>query len=228
MKKYFITGLVILLPLAVTLAIVLFFLNLLTGPFIGIVQSLFDHYHLFEKSFSFLGAKQTQIIIAQVSILLFLFLFTVLLGFLARWFFLHALIKFWDSLIHRIPFISSVYKTCQDVINTMLTSETKSFKQVVLVPFPFKDSHSIGLVTREEIKGVSTKNGDTFVAVFVPTTPNPTSGYLVLYKPEDLIYIDMKVEEALKYIISCGVIMNEPLKALEEKKINMDETNNPS
>lgn len=220
MKKYFITGLVILLPLAVTIGIVMFLVNLLTGPFVGIVQSIFEHYHFLDNPLRFIGFRQIQIILSQILVLIFLFGFTVLLGFFARWLFLNTFLKFWDSLIHRIPFISSVYKTSQDVIHTMLTSDTKSFKQVVLVPFPSEKSFSIGLVTREDIKDIRSIDGETFTAIFVPTTPNPTSGYLVLYKAKDIVYLDMKIEDALKYIISCGVIMNEPLRIDEshEKK----------
>ena len=207
MKKYFITGLVILLPVALTLAIVIFIINLLTEPFVGIFKSIMDHYHIFEKGFLFFTADQLQQLISQVLILILLFFFTVGLGLLARWFFFHYIIGAWDALLHRIPFISSVYKGSKDVINTIFTSNTSSFKQVVMVPFPRNQSFSIGLVTREEIRDILPREPHIeYVTVFVPTTPNPTSGFLMLYKKSDLVYLDMKVEEALKYIISCGVI----------------------
>jgi len=224
MKKHFITGLVILLPLALTFLIVIFLINLLTVPFVGIVQSIMENYGLLDKGFFFLGAKQLQYIVSQIFILLFLFIFTTFLGSLARWFFVHYLIRAWDYTLHRIPIIRSVYKTSQDVINSILASDKKSFKQVVLVPFPNEASHTIGLVTRENIPSFTKPGTDNLVSVFVPTTPNPTSGYLILFKEKDLTYIDMRVEEALKYIISCGVILNEPLKRVskeEAEKIRM-------
>jgi uncharacterized membrane protein len=123
-----------------------------------------------------------------------------------RWFFFHYLIKFSDYLFHRIPFIRAVYKTCQDVINTIFTTDTKAFKQVVMVPFPNTETRSIGLVTRESIPNFENGEKTDLVAVFVPTTPNPTSGFLLLYKEEELVHLNMSVENALKYIISCGVI----------------------
>jgi len=212
MKKYFVTGVVILLPLALTAIIVIFLINLLTEPFIGFVQSALDHYGFTDTQIFLFNTPQVQLFISRVLILIVLFLFTLSLGALARWFFFNSLLKMWDYLIHKIPFVRTVYKTSQDVINTILTTDTRSFKQVVVVPFPSADSHSVGLVTRENIRDIPHRENESLVAVFVPTTPNPTSGFLMLYPEEDLIYLDMKVEEALKYIISCGVILNEPFK----------------
>ena len=214
MKKSFITGIVILLPLALTVLIVVFLINLLTDPFVDIVHSALRYYGLLNQGFLFLSARQVQMVASQALILLSLFIMTVFIGVIARWFFINYLIKMWDALLHRIPFIRSVYKTCQDVINTILTSDTKSFKQAVIVPFPTPDSHSIGLVTREHFEGIPTREGEKFVAVFVPTTPNPTSGYLILYDEKELTYLDIRVEDALKYIISCGVILNKPFQMM--------------
>lgn len=205
MKKYFITGLVILLPLALTLAIVIFIVNLLTDPFVDIFKSLFTHLGLFNNGFLFLSADQLQRNISQLLILLLLFFSTVGLGVLARWFFIHYLIRFWEYILYKIPVISSVYRTCQDIITTIFSSDTSSFKQVVLVPFPSKETMAIGFLTKENISPIG-KITQPMVAVFVPTTPNPTSGFLLLIQEADIVYIDMKVEEALKYIISCGVI----------------------
>ena len=90
----------------------------------------------------------------------------------------------------------------------MFGSSSNSFKQVVMVPFPGEKTYSIGLVTRENLPGLPKAQNpkETLVAVFVPTTPNPTSGFLMMYKQSDLVYLDMKVEDAFKYVISCGVI----------------------
>lgn len=203
MKKYFITGLIILLPVALTFVILLFIFNLLTEPFAGIVQSFMNKYNFFPNGFLFFTPAQVKEFVSQVLILVVLFLFTVGLGIVTSWFFFHYMIRFWEAIIHRIPFVRSVYKTCQEVIQTIFASKTNSFKQVVMAPFPNPQTYSFGLVTSEDV-GKLTK--DPLVAVFVPTTPNPTSGFLMLYKREDLIFLDMKVEDAFKYIISCGVI----------------------
>jgi uncharacterized membrane protein len=205
MKKYFVTGLVILLPLALTLAIVIFLFNLLTQPFAGIVQSIFTHYNIFQNGFLFLSADQVQRYIGQLVILLFLFFFTVSLGILARWFFIHYIIRFSEKVFLRIPFINSIYNACKDVIKTIFASQNNSFKQVVMVRFPNVDTYSIGLVTRENLPNIH-GGEEKLTAVFVPTTPNPTSGFLMMFKESELTYLNMKVEDAFKYIISCGVI----------------------
>lgn len=206
MKKYFITGLVVLLPITLTLIVIVLIFNLLTEPFLGISTAILGHYGLLETGFLFLSAEQLQIFISQVLTLIFLVLFTLFLGAITRWFFFHSFIRLWENLIHRIPLVSSVYRACQDVIQTIFTSKTTAFKQVVIVAFPNKDSRTLGLVTREVLPGLESLGPD-LVVVFVPTTPNPTSGFLTLVQRTDLIFLDMKVEDAFKYIISCGVII---------------------
>lgn len=206
MKKYFFTGLILLLPLTLTILIIVFIFNLLTAPFLGIVKTLFEYYGLFEKGFLFLTSSQLQNLIAQLLTLTFLAVFTLALGYIARWFFFKSILKFTDLLVKKIPFVRTIYKTSKEVIKTIFTSTNNSFKQVVLVKFPNPDSLSLGLITREEILPLKDTAFKDAVTVFVPTTPNPTSGFLILYKKQDLIFLDMTVEDAFKYIISCGLV----------------------
>lgn len=222
MKKYFITGLVLLLPLALTFIIVVFLFNLLTEPFVGFVKGAMNYYGLFQTGFLFFSADEIQIWISRVFILLLLFFFTVFLGMIARLVFIHYIIRFWDYIFHQIPFVRAIYKTCQDVIRTIFKNDTHSFKQVVMVRFPNAETSSLGLVTRDNFPNTPPEVGGNKVAVFVPTTPNPTSGFLMLFDPEDITYLDMSVEDAFKYIISCGVIAS-PFKSVtkqEAKRIN--------
>lgn len=220
MKKYFVPGLVILLPLALTFAILIFIFNFLTNPFVGLVQGVLNYFGLLNTPFLFLTPEQFQIAVSKLIILVILFFFTVFLGAVGRWFFVHYFIKFWDYCLHRIPFVSSIYKMCQDVIQTIFGGKTKSFKQVVLVPFPNDKTLSIGLVTRERLEGLPQSENGNMVAVFVPTTPNPTSGFLMIFNEQDLIYLDMSVEDALKYVISCGVILN-PFKTMTKEEAHL-------
>lgn len=207
MKKYFITGLVILLPLTLTIAVVAFVFNLLTGPFVGITKQILSHFDLLEYDLWLLSADQIQEYASKLLIAGSFFLFTLLLGALARMFFFSYLIKTWDFVLHRIPFVSSVYKTSQEVIKTIFNTDTRSFKQVVIAPFPTKETQALGFITRENMPSFTDTSEESLVGVFVPTTPNPTSGFLITYRKQDLIYLDMKVEDAFKFIVSCGVIM---------------------
>lgn len=206
MKKYFITGLIILLPLALTVLIVAFIVNFLTQPFVG----FFEQFLVNEPWFT----KYEPIIHFSLQILLLLFLvgFTMLLGLLARLVIFKSLLSIYDYLLHRIPIIKSVYKATQQVIKTIFGSSSESFKQVVMVPFPTQDSWSIGLISSTAPKFCLEAVDSTLLTVFVPTTPNPTSGFLMMYKKSQVIFIDMKIEDALKYIISCGVISSEEKK----------------
>ncbi len=204
MKKYFLTGIVILLPLALTLAIVGFIVGLLTTPFLGLVEPVFAKYHYFEHGFLFFTGAQLQHYVAQVIILIGLVFVTLGLGAVTQWVLFHYLLRFGEYILHRIPFISSIYKTSQDVINTIFTPQSSAFKKVVLVNFPNPDMQCMGFITCDDLSGISNEEN---VAVFIPTTPNPTSGFLVMIKRKEIVHLEMKVEEALKYVISCGVIL---------------------
>ena len=205
MKKYFITGLVILLPLAVTVVLVGFIINILTKPFVGIIEQFLvgeDWYIKYQAAIH---------IILQIVLLFAFFFFTVLLGFLARVVVFKSLLSLYDYVLHRIPIIKTVYKATQQVIKTIFGSTSRSFKQVVMVPFPTQGAYCIGLVSSPAPKLCEKTVGKPLVTVFVPTTPNPTSGFLMMYHVDEVIYLDMKIEEAFKYIISCGVITSDDL-----------------
>ncbi len=205
MKKHFITGLVILLPLAITIAVVVFLVNVLTEPFVGIVSAIFTHLNIFPSA-----SPEVITNISKLMILVLLFLFTVGLGMVTRYFLVHAFFGLGDKILHRIPLINTVYKTTQDIIRTLFVSDKNAFKQVVMVPFPRPDVFVLGLIARESPAACSAAAGENLVSVFVPTTPNPTTGFLLMFKREELVDVDMKPEDAIKYIVSCGVIIPEP------------------
>ena len=207
MKKYFITGLAILLPLAVTIAVVVFVVNFLTRPFIGLVTKLLLHTRISEIGFLFLTPAQVICYGSRLIILIGLLLVTVGLGFLARWFIFNSLIRLSDKILRKIPLVNKVYKTTQEIIKTLFASDKDSFKQVVMAPFPSRGIHSLGLVSRESPQTCEEAAGSGLISVFIPTTPNPTTGFLLMFKKEDLIFLDMKTEDAVKYIVSCGVIV---------------------
>ena len=213
MKKYFFTGMVVLLPLTITIVVVAFLINVLTDPFMDAVRGTLEGLGLQNWHLGFLKADTILLIISRVLILLFLFIATMIIGTLTRWFVIHTFINVFESILSRIPVVNMIYNLCKDVIQTILNSE-RSFKQVVLVPFPSQEMYTIGLVTRE---GISTPTSEApLTAVFIPTTPNPTSGYLTMYRAEELIFLDMSIENALKYVISCGVLTSPFNQTAEE------------
>ncbi|MBS0636623.1 MAG: DUF502 domain-containing protein [Verrucomicrobia bacterium] len=191
-RKYFVTGLVVLLPLALTYWIISFILGVLTDPFTGIATG----------ALRLLGIQSQEVlnIVGKLLALIMLFGLIISIGAIGRYFFFKYLLQLGDAILHRIPVVSAVYKTSQDLIQSMFKQDSTSFKQVVFVQFPHPGAMVVGLVTQEE-------SLDGRIAVFVPTTPNPTTGFLLMYRKEDVIPLDMKVDEALRYIISCGVLM---------------------
>ncbi len=207
MRKYFFTGLAILLPVVLTAAVIIFLVNLLTKPFVGLI----DDYVLSSEALRQLTSRVPGMhyVIhygAQIVVLLLLFWATALLGLIGRWFFFRSLIRMGDAVLHRIPFVNKLYKTTQDVIKSVFTDKSRSFKQVVMVPFPRDNTFSLGLVSSDAPPMCKAASKRDLLSVFLPTTPNPTSGYLLMFPREDCLFIDMKVEDAVKFIISCGVI----------------------
>ena len=205
MKKYFLTGLVTLLPLAVTIWIVHFFVNFLTKPFIGVVTLFTRHLPI--------ASPEVIRLISQIFILIALFFLLLFLGFVARRFFFGQMLQLGDHLLIKIPLVNKVYKTSKDIVKSFFNSKVNTFKQVVMIPFPYPGCYCIGLIARKAPETCSIAEHDELVSVYIPTTPNPTTGFLVMSHKSELIYLDMKNEEAIKYIVSCGVIV--PQKAVK-------------
>ncbi|HXF28303.1 MAG TPA: DUF502 domain-containing protein, partial [Chlamydiales bacterium] len=199
--------------------IVSFIIGILTTPFLGIAQALLKAVGLHDVSFLFLSPEQVISYSSTILVLIFLFLVIIGIGAIGRHIFFKYLMKISDKILHKIPIISTVYKTSQELIQTILTSSNKSFKQVVMVPFPTAESWCIGLVTRDDM------DEENRIAVFVPTTPNPTSGFLVMFQRDQVVPLDMKVEEALRYVISCGVLLT-PIRKSNHAKVEQP-TNKP-
>jgi uncharacterized membrane protein len=178
--------------------LVAFLVDLLTNPFVNLVTSLLEGPL---SSLDLPTEPHFVRFISQLLTLVFLFVFTLLLGVAARWFFVRTLLSTGDQLIHRIPLVNKVYKTTKEIIQSLFGDQAHSFQQVVMTPFPYNGCYALGFVT-----GECTLAGSEMVSVFVLTTPNPTTGYLVMRKKSDLIYLDMKSNEAVRYVVSCGVI----------------------
>lgn len=199
MKKNFITGLAILLPVVFTILIIGFLIRILTGPFMYLTQeALHSVGFITNESFLRLGS--------QTLILIFLLGVTLLIGFLGSQFFVRYLFKWADHLLHRIPLVNKIYKALQDIVQSLFHSDKPSFSQVVLVPFPNARSKSIGLVTRHDLPEKTGTFSDV-ISVFVPGTPNPTMGFMLMYRRDQLVFLDITVEQAIKFVVSCGVIL---------------------
>jgi uncharacterized membrane protein len=202
MKRHFLTGLILLLPFAISAFILLWMIDFLTDPFLEVTKGTLTHLTHQQEPPAYV------VFLGRLFVLVFLFFFTVTLGFLGRKYIFSRLLKHLQKLFLKVPVIRVIYRLCHDIAEATFTQDTKLFKQTVLIPFPHKDSLAIGLVTGEIPSSIQNGTG-VEVAVFVPTAPHPISGF-VLLTPRNLIKpIDLSTEEAFKYIISCGTVPEE-------------------
>ena len=144
--------------------------------------------------------------------LLALFLFIAIVsvvGVLARNYFGKRLIAWADSMMLRVPVLNKIYGTIKQVDEAFTSGKKSSFKTVVLVEYPREGIYSVGFLTSEEAEEVREKTGKKCVCVFIPTTPIPTGGFLIIVPEEKVVKLDMSVADGFKYIISLGALANE-------------------
>lgn len=208
MKKNFTTGIALLLPIVFTTIIVRFLINFFTDPFLEITKNFLIHFSFFQTPHPFINSNILLITSSKILILLGLFTTILLIGLIGKLFLVNYFLKLGDLLLHRLPGINRIYKTSKEIIHTLFSSSSSSFSQVVLAPFPSPNARSIGLVTREALLIKKEGNeSNSVIPVFIPGTPNPSVGFMLMFEKEKLIFTDMKVDDALKSVISCGVIM---------------------
>lgn len=206
LRKYFFTGLAILLPIALTLWILALFINLLTAPFLGLAKAILNYYGLLNSSFLFLSEEQVLNSSSKFLILVFFVTILWLVGFLGRVFLLRWLGRFGDYILHRIPLFNKIYKAVQDVVHSLAKEKGPDhISSVLLVPFPFEGTYCFGFITEGNLPQSSNVDADR-ISVFVPGTPNPMMGFMLLFNRNQVIPINMSVDEAMKFIISCGTL----------------------
>jgi uncharacterized membrane protein len=192
LRKYIIAGLLVWLPFAATVVIVKLVVDLLDSIILFLPP---EYQPATVLGFSIPGFG----IILAISILL-------ITGMLAANLFGRRLVGFWEAILNRIPLVRSIYNSVKQISTTILDSNGKSFRKVVMLQYPRKGIWSIGFLTNEDVSTDIDGLNEDLVAVFVPTTPNPTSGFIIMAPREDITELDMSVEEGFKFIISMGVI----------------------
>ncbi|HEY9530596.1 MAG TPA: DUF502 domain-containing protein [Burkholderiales bacterium] len=192
MKKYLITGLLIWIPLVITLWVLKAIVDLLDQSLLLLPASLHTENWL-GVHIPGLGALLTIVIV-------------FLTGLFATNFFGAQLVEIWHDILHRIPVVNSIYSSVKQISDTLFSSSGQAFRKALLVQWPHQGMWTIAFLTGTPGGGVSRYLPDDCLAVYVPTTPNPTGGYFVIVKRKDVVELDMTVDQALKYIISMGVV----------------------
>ncbi|MDQ5956379.1 MAG: DUF502 domain-containing protein [Candidatus Rhabdochlamydia sp.] len=206
MRKYFFAGFIALLPLVLTCIIVIWLVELVTTPLTGVIQDILMH-HSQTPFFSLANHEVLVKFLSRVFALAFWVTVIFILGFFSRKFFLRSFLHLTDRLFYRLPFVKKIYKISHELTKVVFSGKEKTFKQTVLVPFPHKDAFVLGFVTSEALPEIFTKLVSSIeVAVFVPTAPHPMSGFILLTPKSLSCPIDVSIEDAFKFLISCGVV----------------------
>lgn len=209
LKKYLITGLLVWLPVAVTIWIINYIVTA-TDKLVTLMPPQWQPQNYLGFNIPGLG------VVIAVVVLFITGLFAA--NMLGR-----KIIEGWDSLLGRIPVVKSIYSSVKKVSESLLSDNGRSFKTPVLVPFPQPDIWTIGFVSGSIPRSVADKLPENRIPVYVPTTPNPTGGYYIMVRESDIRELDMSVDDALKYVISLGMVMPDelpmqPPKTLPEKE----------
>lgn len=193
MRKYIVTGLLIWVPLVITIWV----LNLIVTTMDQTLQLLPESWH----PHTFIGRD-----IPGVGVVLTLVVL-VITGLLVRNFIGERLVVYWEALLGRIPIVRSIYSSVKQVSDTILSPNGQAFRKALLVQYPRAGSWTIAFQTGTPAAEIRRRITDLdMVSVYVPTTPNPTSGFFLMLPRADVIELDMSVDEALKYVVSMGTV----------------------
>ena len=185
-RNYFIAGMVVLIPIGITVYLTMFMISISSKILPKEINP--NHYLPYD--------------IPGVEILMSIFIIT-LIGWISLSFLGKKLLNLFDNILKKIPILRTIYPAIGQMIETFTKSE-KGKKNVVLVEYPRKGSWAVGFATKKNTGEISEKTNKKLINVFVPTTPNPTSGFLLMFPEDEVIYLDLTFEEASKFIVSAG------------------------
>lgn len=192
MKKYFITGLLIWVPLAITVWVLSLIVRTMDQSLLLLPESARPE-HIIGFYIPGIGALLTLMVVFLTGLIT-----ANILG--------QKLVQFWEGILSRIPVVKSLYYSVKQVSDTLFSSSGEAFRKALLVEYPRKGTWTIAFLTGQPGGDVVNHLRGEYVSVYVPTTPNPTSGFFLMMPKADVVELDMSVDTALKYIISMGVV----------------------
>ena len=192
MKNYFITGLLVLVPLFITIWVISTLIQTMDQS-LAFLPAAWQPKQLFGFYVPGIGAILTLCIIFVT-------------GLVATNIFGQQLILLWESFLSRVPFVKTIYSSVKQVSDTLFSNSGNAFRKALLIQYPHQGSWTIAFLTGKPGGDVSNHLTGDYVSVYVPTTPNPTSGFFLMIARADVIELNMSVDEALKYIISMGTV----------------------
>jgi len=208
MRKYFLTGLIMLLPITITILIFIFLIDLLTAPFNGMIDSIIDLFS--SKYVEVTEHKDLVEFISRIVVLILLFFVTIILGYFGRKLLFRTLFNMMHWTFSKLPFVRTVYKVTKEITHQVfeLENSTKLFKKTVLTRFPHKNALALGFQAGFLPKEAGEKLNvpvEELETIFVPTSPHPICGFVMITKKDDSVEIPLSVEEVFKVLVSCGI-----------------------
>jgi uncharacterized membrane protein len=200
-RRYLVAGILVWVPLAVTYILIKFAVGIMDKTLKWIPQA-YQPGVLIQQLFQ----TEQPVVIPGLGVILTLVVL-LLTGVLAANFVGKAFVGGWESLMHRIPIVRSIYSAAKNFAELIFSDSSQSFKNVLLIEYPRKGLYSLAFQTSSNLGEVQGRTGEDVVCCFVPTTPNPTSGFIIIVPTKDVTVLDMEVDEALKMIISLGVVI---------------------
>lgn len=207
-KKNIIAGLLVTVPAALTYLVLAFVIRNVDKAMDPVLTRVFGPTGLmWMEEYHFPGAGFVLLV-----------LFIVMVGLFGTNFFGKKILALSENVLHNIPFVRVIYTSIKKVVNTISETETASFQKMVLLTYPRPPLKALGIVSGSTKWEIAEKSNEDSFNVFVPTSPNPTTGFLLLVAKKDLIFLDMSVEEGLKMIISFGMVKSDDDPEKVEKK----------
>ncbi len=193
LRQYFITGIIVTAPITITIYVTLWLLKVVDATVAGLIPAHLNPNNLLPFSLPGLG-----LVISGA--------FFVLVGWFARNFLGRLIIRWSEFIVERMPVVNTMYNAVKQIFEMTMGTNSQAFREVVLFEYPRKDCWTVGFVTGTTKGEIQALTDSEVVNVYIPTTPNPTSGFLLFMPKKDLIYISMTPEDAIKLIVSGGII----------------------
>ena len=197
LRSWFFTGLLVTAPVMLTIYITWLFIDIIDAQVVGLIPSGLRDYITLKAPIAG-QLPGVGLLVGAVTITL---IGALAAGFLGRW-----LIRIGENLLNRMPVVRSIYGASKQILETVLSAQSDAFREVVLVEYPRKGLWVIGFVTGVTKGEVQSSIRPKTVNVFIPTTPNPTSGFLLFCPENEITYLDMSVEDAVKLVVSGGIV----------------------
>ncbi len=215
MRSNFLTGLIIITPIALTIWLIWSVVGWIDARVWAIVPDAYQPHRYIQTLYNIQISEQYDI--PGIGLVVFL-VFTIFVGWMGKGFVGRSLIRWAERVVNRMPVVRSVYSGAKQIAETVLNKKNNSFDKACLIEYPRKGIWAIGFVStkaRGEIANLSPE-GKELISIFVPTTPNPTSGFLLFFPSTDIRELDMSVEDAAKLVISAGLVYPNELSEINQ------------